>query len=143
MKTLLGLAQAASGAARDGALATGGALALAEKSGNPSLLAEARLAHAEVLVAAGETRKGLETALAAEQWFERVAAQEQLWRSRLVAATAEAALREPAKSRESAGKAAELLAGLEQKWDSVNYVTYVARPDVQYQRSRLVRLAAK
>ena len=46
-----------------------------------------------------------------------------------------------AKSPEYARQASNLLAGLEQKWHSDSYSTYLARPDIQYARSQLARLA--
>jgi hypothetical protein len=46
-----------------------------------------------------------------------------------------------AKSREYAKLASNILATLEHQWHSDSYSTYLARPDIQYARSQLARLA--
>jgi tetratricopeptide (TPR) repeat protein len=139
--SVLGLALAANGARRDGVASTSEAAALAAKSGKPSLIAETGLAQAEALLEDGDTRKALDTALAAQPELARAGRQEAEWRCWLVASRAAAALGAGAKSREHANQASNLLAGLEQKWHSDSYSTYLARPDIQYARSQLARLA--
>jgi tetratricopeptide (TPR) repeat protein/predicted Ser/Thr protein kinase len=139
--SVLGLALAATGARRDGVASTSEAVALAVKSGKPSLIAETGLAQAEALLAEGDARKALDTALAAQPELARTGREEAEWRCWLVASRAAAALGAGAKSREHANQASNLLAGLEQKWHSDSYSTYLARPDIQYARSQLARLA--
>ena len=138
---VLGLALASTGARRDAVAATSEAAAQAAKSGKPALIAETALAQAEALLAGGDTRAALDAALAAQPGLARAGRQEAEWRCWLVAARAAAALGAGAKSREYAGQASNLLAGLEQKWHSDSYSTYLARPDIQYARSQLTRLA--
>jgi tetratricopeptide (TPR) repeat protein len=137
----LGLALASTGAGRDGVQSTTRAMALAVKSGKPPLIAETGLAQAEAWLAEGDARQALDTALAAQPGLARAGRQEAEWRCWLVASRAAAALGAGAKSREHAHQASVLLAGLEQKWHSDSYRTYLARPDIQYARSQLVRLA--
>ena len=139
--SMLGLALASTGARRDAVAFTRQAVALAFKSGKPSLIAETGLAHAEALLAEGDARKALDAALAAQPELARAGRQEAEWRCWLVASRAAAAEGGGAKSREYATQASNLLAGLEQKWHSDSYRTYLARPDVQYARNQLVRLA--
>ena len=139
--SMLGLALAAAGARRDAVASTSEAVARAVKSGKPSLIAETGLAHAEALLAEGDARRALDGALAAQPELARAGRQEAEWRCWLVASRAAAALAGGAKSREYANQASNLLAGLEQKWHSDNYSTYLARPDIQYARSQLARLA--
>jgi tetratricopeptide (TPR) repeat protein len=138
---VLGLALASTGARRDGVTSTSEAVALAVKSGKPPLIAETGLAQAEALLAEGDARKALDTALAAQPGLARAGRQEAEWRCWLVASRAAAAQGEGAKSREYAERASKLLATLEQKWHSDSYSTYLARPDIQYARSQLARLA--
>jgi tetratricopeptide (TPR) repeat protein/predicted Ser/Thr protein kinase len=138
---LLGLALASTGARRDAVAATNEAAAQAAKSGKPALIAETALAQAEALLAGGDARAALDAALAAQPGLARAGRQEAEWRCWLVAARAAAALGAGAKSREYAGQASNLLAGLEQTWHSDSYSTYLARPDIQYARSQLTRLA--
>ena len=99
------------------------------------------LGQAQAQLAAGDAHKALESAQAAQQWFARVGNQEAEWRSRLAAARAEAALKEAENARADAGRALELLAALQQKWDPGSYAGYSARPDIQFDRGQLERLA--
>jgi tetratricopeptide (TPR) repeat protein/predicted Ser/Thr protein kinase len=139
--SVLGLALASTGARREGVASTSEAVALAVKSGKPSLIAETGLAQAEALLADGDARRALDTALAAQPELARTGRQEAEWRCWLVASRAAAALGAGAKSREYAHQASNILATLEQKWNSDSYRTYLARPDIQYARSQLSRLA--
>jgi hypothetical protein len=142
VKNVVGLAQVAMGAGREAAASTAEAAALAAKSGSASRIAETALGQAQALLAAGDARKALESAQAAQQWFARVGNQEAEWRSRLAAARAEAALKQAENARADAGRALELLAALQQKWDPGSYAGYSARPDIQFDRGQLERLAA-
>jgi tetratricopeptide (TPR) repeat protein len=139
--SVLGLALAATGARREGVASTNQAVALAVKSGKPSLIAETGLAQAEALLADSDARKALDAALAAQPELARAGRQEAEWRCWLVASQAAAALGAGAKSGEYAHQASNILATLEQKWHSDSYRTYLARPDIQYARSQLARLA--
>jgi len=138
--SVLGLALASTGARRDAVAAASQAVALALKSGKPSLIAETGLAQAEAFLAEGDARKALDTALEVQPGLARAGHQEAEWRCWLVAARAAAALGSDAKSREYGHQASNLLAGLQQKWHSENYSSYLGRPDVQYARSQLARL---
>jgi hypothetical protein len=142
VKAILGLAQIAAGAHRDGLASTAEALSQAVKSGSRLLIAETGLAHAEALLAAGEARQSLEEAVAAQDWFARAGNQEAEWRCWLLAGRAKAALEGPAQARPYAQEAADVLAGLPQKWDPDSYKTYLTRPDVQNCRNQVDRLAA-
>ena len=141
VKNVVGLAQVAMGAGREAAVSTAEAASLAAKSGSAWLIAETALGQAQALLAAGDARKALESAQAAQKWFAGVGNQEAEWRSRLAAARAEAALKEAENARADAGRALELLAALQQKWDPGSYAGYSARPDIQFDRGQLERLA--
>ena len=142
VKNVVGLAQVAMGAGREAAASTAEAAALAAKSGSAWLIAETALGQAQAQLAAGDAHKALESAQAAQQWFARVGNQEAEWRSRLAAARAEAALKQAENARADAGRALELLAALQQKWDPGSYAGYSARPDIQFDRGQVERLAA-
>ncbi|HEY2016983.1 MAG TPA: tetratricopeptide repeat protein, partial [Bryobacteraceae bacterium] len=142
LKRVLGLAQAASGGAKDAVASTGEALDWATKAKGPRLIAETGLAHAEALLAAGNFSKALEQAMEARLWFAKVGRPAAEWRCWLVASKAASGSGDAAKSREYAAKASDLLAVLAQKWDSESYKTYLARPDIQYDRSQLAQLTA-
>jgi hypothetical protein len=141
-KRALGLARFASGARSEGLAALAEAVQVAGKAGSAALMADARLAYAEALLAAGDAQRARDTALAAQQWFAGAGNPEAEWRSWLVAAGAHKALADAGKSREEAQKAAGLLASLQQKWDSENYNTYLGRPDIQDRGKLLAQLAA-
>jgi tetratricopeptide (TPR) repeat protein len=140
-KSTLGRAKVAAGARREGLAAMAEAALLAAKSGSAPLIADTRLANAEVLLTAGEAQRALDAARAAQLWFAGAGNQEAEWRSWLVAAGAESTLGHAGKSRESGEKAAQLLASLQQKWDAENYKTYLSRPDIQDRRNQLTKLA--
>ena len=86
--------------------------------------------------------RALAGAQSAQQWFAHAGNQEEEWRAWLAAANAAAALKDIVAARADAGKAINLLAALGQKWDSVSYAGYTARPDIQFDRGQLTRLAA-
>jgi tetratricopeptide (TPR) repeat protein/predicted Ser/Thr protein kinase len=138
--SILGLAQAATGKRSEALQSTGEATRLGGKYGSTVLMVEPALAHAEAALAAGDRRKALETALAAEPDFARAGRDEPAWRGWLLAARSESASGNPAKAREYAEKAANSLAALGKKWDSESYQTYLNRPDIQFDRGLLSRL---
>ena len=142
VKNMVGLAQVAMGAGREAAASTAEAASLAARSGSAWLIAETALGQAQAQLAAGDAHKALESARAAQQWFARVGNQEAEWRSLLAAAQAEVVLKDAGNARADAGRALELLAALGQKWDPGSYAGYSARPDIQFDRGQLERLAA-
>src|SRR5699024_2854034 len=124
MKMTLGLAQAGSGKPRDAVASTREAVELVSRLRNPKLNADANLAQAEVLLAAGDAAKALAGALSAEEQFVKIGRADLAWRCWLVAARAKLALHDTAAAREYAAKASEQLALLSQKWDAENFKTY-------------------
>jgi tetratricopeptide (TPR) repeat protein len=142
VKCTLGAAQIATGARAQGLATLAEAAQVAVKSGSAGLTADARLAYAEALLAAGEAQRARDTAVAAQQWFAGAGNQEAEWRSWLVVADAEGVLGDAAKSREDVQKTTQIVAGLKQKWDADSYKTYLDRPDIQDRGKQLARLAA-
>jgi tetratricopeptide (TPR) repeat protein len=140
-KSTLGAAKFASGARAEGLAVMAEAARLAAKSGSAPLIAHSGLAHAEALLAAGEARSALDAARAAQQWFAGAGNIEAEWQCWLAAAGAESALKDVAKSLDSAQKARQLLASLQEKWDAENYTAYLARPDIRERRNQSTRLA--
>ena len=96
----------------------------------------------EALLAAGEAQRARDTAFAVQQWFAGAGNPEAEWRAWLVVSSAQKALGDTAKSQQSAQKAAQILAALEQKWDSDSYKSYLDRPDIQDRDKQLAKLAA-
>jgi serine/threonine protein kinase/Flp pilus assembly protein TadD len=136
-KRILGLAQALSGAAREGKQSCEEALTAAIGTNNPWLISKAQLALAESLLESGDTQGALTNALRAEEIFARSGQQALEWRALLVAARASRRASDEAKGREYAAHALELLSGLEKKWGAEAYNSYLTRMDVQTARKQL------
>jgi tetratricopeptide (TPR) repeat protein len=140
-KSTLGAAKFASGARREGLAAMAESAQLAAKSGSAPLIANSQLANAETLLAAGEARNALDAARSAQLWFAGAGNVEAEWRSWLQRARAEGALGDAANARGSAQRATQVLASLQEKWDSESYKAYLNRSDIQECRNQLARLA--
>jgi serine/threonine protein kinase/Tfp pilus assembly protein PilF len=138
-----GLAQAFSGAKEEGRKSCEEAVTMAARLGDPSLLSEAMLAFAEASVEGGEAQRALTDALRAQESFARSGQQVSEWRAWLTAARAARRAGDPLKARDYATRAAELLAGLQQKWAAEIYQSYTGRPDVQLSRKQLNELLAE
>ena len=138
----LGLAQALSGASREGKVRCQEAVDIARKSGDPSLLAEALLALAEAQVESGDSPEALKSSLEGRELFARFGKQDSEWLACLIAARASRNGGDNPKAREYASSAEQLLSGLEQKWGKDSYNTYLNRADVQFSRKRLSELLA-
>jgi serine/threonine protein kinase/Tfp pilus assembly protein PilF len=138
----LGLAQALSGAAREGQLKCEAAVTMARQSRDPSLLSQALLALAEALVQAGDSAAALKASLEAQQLFARFGQQDSEWPACLVAARASRSAGDTERAHDYALRAESLLSGLQQKWGGDNYNTYLNRPDVQFSRKQLSELIA-
>lgn len=119
VKITLGKALLGSGGKAEGAALLPEAAALAAKTGNPRLVAEASMERPE-----------------AQQFFAKSGNLERAWHAWLEAARVSG-------SRDDAQKAADAVAQLQQKWDSVSYAGYAKRPDVQFERAQLDKLLGR
>jgi tetratricopeptide (TPR) repeat protein/predicted Ser/Thr protein kinase len=140
-KSTLGAAKFASRGRGEGLAVMAESTRLAAKSGSAPLISNSGLAYAEALLEAGEARNARDAARGAQQWFAGAGNVEAEWRAWLAAARAESALGSAANSQESAQKARQLLASLQEKWDSESYKAYLNRPDIQECRNQLAKLA--
>jgi serine/threonine protein kinase/Tfp pilus assembly protein PilF len=137
-----GLAQALSGASREGKNKCQEAVEIARKLGDPFLLAEALLGLAGSEVELGDSAEALKSSLEARELFARFGKQDSEWIACLIAGWASRSRGDDPKAREYASSAEQLLSGLEQKWGKDNYNTYLNRADVQFSRKRLSELLA-
>ncbi len=137
-----GLAQGLSGASRQGLLKCQEAVEMARQSGDPSLLSEALLSLAEVMAQSGDAAGALKNSLESQEVFAHSGKQDYEWRAWLIAASASKSAGDSQKAHEYASRAETLLSGLQQKWGSDNYNTYLNRPDVQFSRKQLSELTA-
>lgn len=139
----LGLAQAFSGAPQTGRPLCEQGVALAKERTNPTLLANALLALAEVMLKPGDAQYASTTALQAQEMFARSGRQDAEWHAWLIAARAsQFAGNEPA-MRDYAAHAAGLLSELQQKWGPEVYGSYSSRPDIQSCRQQIDQILAK
>ena len=138
----LGSAQALAGSGREGRLKCEAALLAARQGGDPSLLSEALLALAEVLIQSGDSAGALKAALESQEFFARFGKQDYEWRAWLIAARASRATGDAQKVREYSSRADSLLSGLQQRWGDNDYNTYLTRPDVQFSRKQLSEFIA-
>ncbi|MGO9259416.1 MAG: protein kinase domain-containing protein [Bryobacteraceae bacterium] len=133
----LGLAQILAGAKREGRVNIEAALAAATASGKPALISQALLARAQALVETGDAAPSAETALAAAGQFARAGQYDSEWRAWAVAARAARSRKDQVKEREFTSHAVEALSKFLARLDPADRETYLARPDVQHDRSAL------
>ena len=141
-KITLGLAQALSGAVRQGQLNCQEGLEMARQADDPSLLSEALLALAEAQIQSGDTAGALKGSLESQELFARSGKQDYEWIAWLIAARASRSAGDIQKAHEYGSNAENLLSGLQQKFGNDNYNTYLNRPDVQFSRKQLSELIA-
>jgi tetratricopeptide (TPR) repeat protein len=136
----LGLALARSGKARAGKILCEEAVDMAAGTGDPKLLSDALLAHAEVILESGEAQGSLEAALRAQASFASFGQQDSEWRAWLIAARAAGRLSDATARREYAVQAETALSNLTRKWGAEAFQSYLVRPDVQHSRKLLGQL---
>ena len=135
----LGLAQALSGARREGRLKCEQAVEMSRQSGNPTLLSEALLTEAQVQILAGDTAGALKASLESQELSARTGSQESEWIAWLVAARASRSAGSH-EAGEYVANSEKLLENLQKLWGSENYHAYLKRPDIQLFRTQLNQL---
>jgi len=133
----LGLAEIFSNSAREGRVKCEQAVLVATDSGDLLRLSEGLLALSEAMLQTGDAQNALTTSLRAQELFARLGKQDFEWLAWLNAARASKTLADENKTRESATRAADLLAGLEQRWGRDHFNSYVRRPDIDLFRKQL------
>jgi tetratricopeptide (TPR) repeat protein len=136
-RRVLGLAQALSGALREGKQTCEEAVVMAQGLNDPGLLSKAQLALSEVLIESNDAKGALTLALQAQASFARAGQQCSEWRAWLAAARSSRLLHDETNARLYAAHAADLLASLEKSWGAEAFSLYLARPDVQRARQQL------
>ena len=137
---VLGLEEALSGRAAKGKRLTAEAVSGAAALGNPLLLAHAKLALAQVMLADGDTAEASRLALELQPQFGRASQYESEWRTYLIAARAAHACGEPAKAREWAERAGAQFFRFQQRLEAADSATYMKRPDIRRLREEMERL---
>ncbi|HSE32872.1 MAG TPA: tetratricopeptide repeat protein [Pyrinomonadaceae bacterium] len=141
-KRILGIAQALSGSAGDGATQCKQALDLANQAKDPWLISTTQADYAQVLLEKGDAQNAVTNALEAEALFEKLGQQELAWRVLLVAARASSRAGEPSKTKEYATRSSDFLKTLEKNWGAKTFQEYLNRPDIQTYRRQLDQLLA-
>ncbi len=136
-RSVLGLAQTLSGARAEGKKSCVEAVELAARSTDPKLLSIALLALAESLLENGEIEQSLTNALRAQSRFVATGQQESEWRAWLIAGLASRRLNDSDGERQRLSDASKVLTGLEKRWGTDNFNSYLARPDVRFYRMQL------
>ena len=127
----LGLAESRGGAPRAGSPACAAAISLAEKYGDPRLLAYALLAQAETFLRAGLAQKAEESARRALEISERLGQLESAWRAALLAARANRLLDLQEAARGFELRAESFLEQFGRRLPEGGLDAYLARPDVR------------
>jgi tetratricopeptide (TPR) repeat protein len=136
-KFTLGLAQAFSGAAREGKVACEVAVEMAKRGGDATLLSKALLAEAEVLLENDDAPGALSAALEAKDRFAGASQIESEWRAWVVVARAHRRQGNEGAAGDDLTQAAEVLSQLQQKWGADFYTSYLMRQDVQFSHKQL------
>jgi serine/threonine protein kinase/Tfp pilus assembly protein PilF len=140
-KLNLGLVQARTGARR-GASLCNEALDLAVHTSDPMVVATARLACSEMMLANGEAQVALERALQAQEAFSQAGRLDSEWRAAVIAARATQKLGNEERAREFASKAKDSFARLEQRLGPEGSRGYLSRKDIQNFQQQLNQLSS-
>ncbi len=137
---VLGLEEALSGRASNGKRLTSEAVSEAQTLRDPRLLAQAKLALADVMLAGGDPAQASRLALEVQPQFGRASQYESEWRAWLIAARAARARGEASQARDCAGRAAAQLARFQGRLEAADSASYADRPDIRRCRAELERL---
>ncbi|MFN2577886.1 MAG: tetratricopeptide repeat protein [Pyrinomonadaceae bacterium] len=139
-KYSLGLAQALSGAAKEGHRLCEEALAMAQKLKSRPLVTSAQLALAEVMLLDKDPAAAMQTALDAQKIFGQSGQKDSEWRALLIAARANEQTGDKSAAADYASRADAACTALQQVWGEEAYKGYLQRPDIQTYRTQLEQI---
>jgi len=128
---LLALVQTRSGAKAEGLKAMQAVVESAKQVHDEHLLSLTMLGHAEALLASGDFKASLQLARNVQQRFASASQYESEWQAWFLIAQASAKQNDSQGARDAARHAKEVLATLEQKWESEAFQGYSSRLDVK------------
>lgn len=131
-KRVLGLAQAVSGARREGLRSCGEAVEMATRSNNAHLIEKTTLALAQAMLESGDAQGALTTALRAQEGFARHGQLISDWQAWAVATRASQLIGDQDKAREYVARASDSLTRIREQWGDEAYKIYLDRPDVRH-----------
>jgi tetratricopeptide (TPR) repeat protein/predicted Ser/Thr protein kinase len=132
-----GLALMFGGVSRDGKLECERAVSIARETTEASLLPNSLLALAQADLQSGDTAGALKASLEAQGMLSRLGKPDSEWIALLIAARASKSAGDTQNALEYAARADARLKGLQEKWGSDNYNSYLNRPDIQFYRKWL------
>jgi serine/threonine protein kinase len=141
VKYTVGLAQALSGLKQQGLKTCSETIDMAERTGDPRLLASALLAFAETQLISDNAPGALTSAQRAQELFTRAGQVESEWRAWLIAGRASQQLKDFKAARNALSHADAALASLRQRWGEENFNHYLDRPDIKLYREELAKAA--
>ena len=130
-RSVLGLAKARSGNAREGLKLCTEALEMPSTAGDFSLRSRALLSKAETALLTNDARTALSLATEAQARFAQGELYESEWRAWLIASQASEKLGDKSKAQEQFGNAMNVRSKLEQRWGAEAFKPYTLRPDIQ------------
>lgn len=136
-KLTRGLAQAFSGAVREGKAECEEAVEMAKRGSDIALISKAILALAEVLLESGDAQGSLSAALEAKDRFASVSQHESEWRAWVIMSRAHRRQGDVAAAQDDSARATEVLSQLQQKWGPEAFDRYLTRPDIQFSHKQL------
>lgn len=142
-KSVLALAKAQTGRAREAREAGQELLALAQETGDEGLIADASLTRATLDLLAGLPESSRALAEAANAYFSGNHLVESDWLSLLCAAEASKAMADKSASTRQTKQVVDKLNAIEQNWTSPVFGQYRARPDIQTSMKRLSKLESQ
>jgi serine/threonine protein kinase len=139
-KYTIGLATALSGQAQAARKLCEEALAIAKQVKISRLESSALLALAEVQLASNDLTHALATAKQAQAMFTKSGQQDSEWQAWLLAGRANQMVGNQAEAQACASRADSLCTGLQEKWGTESYKSYLHRPDIENYRKQLAQL---
>ncbi|MDT4966348.1 MAG: eukaryotic-like serine/threonine-protein kinase [Acidobacteriota bacterium] len=136
-KYTLGLAQAQSGASREGKQACQEAVEMATRAGDATLLSRALLALAEASLENNDADGALTNALKAQERFSRAGQLDSAWQALVIASRASALKKDRGGSGEQLAQAKEAFSSFRQRWGAEGFDSYLSRPDIQFSHKQL------
>ena len=130
-RSVLGLAKARSGNAREGIKDCDEAVKMSSAAGDFLLQSRALLNKAEAALLTGDAQTALNLATDAQARFSRGEQYESEWRAWLIASQASEKLGDKTKAQEQRENAKDVRSKLQQKWGADQFNGYSSRPDIQ------------
>ena len=130
-RSVLGLAKARSGSAREGLKLCSEAVEMASGTGDFLIQSRALLSKAETALLTNDAQTALNLATEAQARFSQGQLYESEWRAWLMASQASEKLGDKSKAQELFANAMNVRSKLEQQWGAESFKQYNARPDIQ------------